>query len=240
MNNSQIAEVFDEIADVLEFQNANQFRVRAYRNAARTIRDLTEPAAAIVADPDRKLTDIESIGKDLAEKIATLVQTGELRQHKELIEQVPPSVLTLLRIPGLGPKKAAALHKELGIKSLDDVKRACEEGRVRTLKGFGEKTEKTILEGLAVASVSEVRFYWYKADALAQDVLAHLRECKSLEQIEAAGSYRRGKETVGDLDFLVVSSNPDEVMDRFGAFAPVEKVLARGVSMMSVRLCQVL
>jgi DNA polymerase (family 10) len=236
MNNSQIADVFDEIADVLEFQNANQFRVRAYRNAARTMRDLTEPAAAIVEDPDRKLTDIESIGKDLAEKITTLVKTGELRQHKELIQQVPPSVLTLLRIPGLGPKKAAALHKELGIKSLDDVKRACEEGRVRTLKGFGEKTEKTILEGLAVAAVGEERFYWYKADALAHDVIEHLQSCKSLEKIDAAGSYRRGKETVGDLDFLVVSSNPDEVMDRFGAFAPVDRVLARGPTKMSVRV----
>jgi DNA polymerase (family 10) len=236
MNNSQIADVFDEIADVLEFQNANQFRVRAYRTAARTMRDLTEPAAAIVENPDRKLTDIESIGKDLAEKITTLVKTGELRQHKELIQQVPPSVIALLRIPGLGPKRAAILHKELGIKSLDDVKRACEEGKVRGLKGFGEKTEKSILEGLSIASVAEVRFYWYKADAIAHDVIEHLRACKSLEKIEAAGSYRRGKETVGDLDFLVVSSNPTEVMDRFAAFAPVEKVLARGDTKMSVRV----
>jgi DNA polymerase (family 10) len=236
MNNSQIADVFDEIADVLEFQSANQFRVRAYRNAARTMRDLTEPAAAIVENPERKLTEIQSIGKDLAEKITTLVKTGELKQHMELIQQVPPSVLTLLRIPGLGPKRAAILHKELGIKSLDDVKRACEEGRVRALKGFGEKTEKTILEGLAIAAVGEERFLWCKADVLAHDVLEHLRACRSLEKIEAAGSYRRGKETVGDLDFLVVSSDPKEVMDRFAAFTPVEKVLARGDTKMSVRV----
>ncbi len=236
MTNSQVADVFDEIADMLEFQDANPFRVRAYRNAARTIRDLTEPVAAIVNDPDRDVTEIEGIGKDLAEKITTLVQTGQLRQHQELVQQVPPSVLSLMRIPGLGPKKAAALHRELGVKTLEDVRRACEEGKVRTLKGFGAKTEKIILEGLSIASAAEQRVYWYKADSIAQDMLDHLRACKSLEQIEAAGSYRRGKETVGDLDFLVVSSDANEVMDRFGEFAAVDKVLARGETKMSIRV----
>jgi DNA polymerase (family 10) len=236
MTNSQVADVFDEIADLLEFQNANPFRVRAYRNAARTIRDLTEPVSGIVDDPQRDLTEIEGIGEDLAQKIATLCQTGQLPQHQELLQKIPHSVLALMRIPGLGPKKAAALHRELGVQSLDDVKKACEEGRVRALKGFGAKTEKTILEGLTIASAAEERLYWYKADDLTQSLIQHLRACKSLEKIEAAGSYRRGKETVGDLDFLVVSSDPEEVMDRFAAFETVNKVLARGDTKMAVRV----
>ncbi len=238
MTNSQVADVFDEIADMLEFQDANPFRVRAYRNAARTIRDLTEPLTAIVNDPDRDLTEIEGIGKDLAEKIATLVQTGTLPQHQELMQQVPASVLSLMRIPGLGPKKAAALYRELGVKTLEDVRRACEEGKVRTLKGFGAKTEKTILEGLATAAVAEQRVYWFKADDIARAVREHLRPCKSLEKLEVAGSYRRGRETVGDLDILVVSSDPNEVMDRLATFPGVDKVLARGETKMSVRVSQ--
>ena len=119
MNNRDVAAAFDEIADLLEFQNANPFRVRAYRNAARRIGDLSEPLASIVADPDRELTDLDGIGKDLAEKIATLVETGKLPMLEELRAAIPAGVLALLRIPGLGPKKAAALHKELGITSLD-------------------------------------------------------------------------------------------------------------------------
>ncbi len=236
MTNSQVADVFDEIADLLEFQNANPYRVRAYRNAARTIRDLTEPVSGIVDDPQRDLTEIEGIGEDLAQKIATLCQTGQLPQHQELLQKVPHSVLALMRIPGLGPKKAAALHRELGVQSLDDVKKACEEGKVRALKGFGATTEKTILEGLTIASAAEERLYWYKADDLAQSLIQHLRACKSLEKIEAAGSYRRGKETVGDLDFLVVSSDPEEVMDHFATFETVNKVLARGDTKMAVRV----
>ncbi len=236
MTNSQIADVFEEIADLLEFQGANPFRVRAYRNAARTIRDLTEPVTAIIADPTRQLTDIEGIGDDLAQKITTLTETGELSQHKDLLQQTPHSVLALMRIPGLGPKKAAALHKELGVKTLEDVKAAAEAGKVRELKGFGAKTEKLILEGLAVAAAAEERVYWYKADNIAQSLMEHLRASPSVEQVEAAGSYRRGKETVGDLDLLVVSSNPDEVMDRFAEFATVGKILARGDTKMSVRV----
>ena len=126
MTNAHIADAFDQIADILEFQGANPFRVRAYRNAARTIRDYPEPLAAIVATQKAKLTEIDGIGNDLAAKIVTLVQTGSLPMLEELQAQVPESVLALLRIPGLGPKKAAALHKELGITTL-----AAAQGRLR-------------------------------------------------------------------------------------------------------------
>ncbi|MGE0610156.1 MAG: DNA polymerase/3'-5' exonuclease PolX [Pirellulales bacterium] len=236
MNNAQIAAVFDEIADLLEFQNANPFRVRAYRKASRIIGDLTESASGIVADPARELTEIDGIGADLAEKVATLLATGDVPLRQELAAQVPQSVMALLRIPGLGPKKAAALFKELGIATLDQLRAACEEHRVRELKGFGAKTEQTILAGLEIAGEAEKRFYWSEADGYVQSILEHLKACPSLEQIEASGSYRRGKETVGDLDFLVVSNDSSEVMDRLAAYEGVSATLARGETKMSIRL----
>lgn len=236
MTNAQIATIFDEIADVLEFQDANPFRVRAYRNAARTLRDLPEPAAAIVADAERKLTEIAGIGKDLAEKITTIVNTGDLPQRQELEAQVPSSVLALLRVPGLGPKRAAALHKELKVNTLDELREACQAHRVKELRGFGEKTENAIMAGLDFAGASHERLYWAEADQYAQALLAHLRQCASVEQIEVAGSYRRGRETIGDLDLLVTSANPGDVMDCLAGFEILETVLARGDTKMSIRL----
>jgi len=236
MTNAQIADVFDQIADLLEFQGANPFRIRAYRNGARKIRDLTEPVAAIVEDDNRQLTDISGIGKDLAEKCTSLVTTGELPMLNELLSEIPESVLSLLRIPGLGPKKAAVLYNELGIATLDELRAACEEGRVRELKGFAAKTEQAILKGMSIAAAAEKRIYWASADELARAMLAHLRACKSVKQLEMAGSYRRGRETVGDLDTLVVSDDVNEVMDRFGSFPGVAEVLLRGETKMSIRL----
>lgn len=236
MTNDRIAAAFDELADLLEFQGANPFRVRAYRNAARVIRDFPESMAAIVDAPNRSLTDIDGIGDDLAKKIATLVETGELPQLKELHAQVPVSVLDILRIPGLGPKKAAALHRELKIDSLDQLRVACEAGKVRELKGFGAKTEQTILKGIALASTAGQRLYWAEADRVAASLRQHLASCPSIRQLEIAGSYRRGKETVGDLDILVDSGNPAEVMDRLGAYPDTAAVLGRGDTKMSIRV----
>ncbi|HVX10792.1 MAG TPA: DNA polymerase/3'-5' exonuclease PolX [Pirellulales bacterium] len=236
MNNAQIANVFDEIADLLEIENANQFRVRAYRNGARAVRDMTEPVEALLADEDRKLTDIPGIGKDLAEKIVTLCETGSVPLHQELLAKIPVSVLTLMRVPGVGPKKAAALHHDLKISTLDELREACMSNRVRELKGFGEKTELIILAGLAQANSIQQRLTWAEADDFARSLLAHLRSCPSIRQLEPAGSYRRGRDTVADLDFLVVSDNPAEVMDRLAAFAGVETLIGRGDTKMSVRL----
>lgn len=236
MNNAQIANVLDEIADLLEIENANPFRVRAYRNGARAVRDLTEAIEAMLCDETRKLTDISGIGKDLAEKIATLCQTGSLPFHQELLAHIPVSVLTLMRVPGVGPKKAAALHRELNISTLEELRDACTTNLVQKLKGFGAKTEQTILAGLELAGSVQQRLTWAEADDFAQSLLAHLRSCPSIKELEPAGSYRRGRDTVADLDLLVVSSNPNEVMDRLAAFAAVETLLARGDTKMSVRL----
>src|SRR5580692_9157710 len=187
MNNTEIADVFDEIGDLLEFTDANPFRVRAYRNAARTIRDLTEPLAAIAHDPERALTDIQGIGKDLAEKIVTLLETGDVPQRRELRNQVPASVLELLRVPGLGPKKAATLWKELNISSLDELRAAAEGQQIRVLKGFGAKTEETILAGLSLAATAHDRMYWAEADDHVQSLKEHLRDCPGVTRLEAAG-----------------------------------------------------
>lgn len=236
MTNAEIAAVFEQVADLLEFKDENPFRVRAYRNAARAIRDLTESVSAIVADNWERLLAIEGIGKAVADKAATLARTGRLPQLDELLAEIPESVLAIMRIPGIGPKKAAALYHQLGVQTLDELKQACEAGRVRELKGFAAKTERAILEGLALASAAGQRLYWAEADQIAQALREHLRDAAAIEQLEWAGSYRRGRETVGDLDLLAVADRPAEVMDRFGEFPGVASVLARGDTKMSVRL----
>jgi DNA polymerase (family 10) len=236
MTNHEIADVFDQVADLLEFQGANPFRVRAYRNGARRIRDLTEPAIGIVEDDERSLTDLEGIGKDLAQKIETLLATGKLPQLEELKAAVPNSVLALLRIPGLGSKKAAALFHELKITTLEGLRAACEAGQVRALKGFGKKTEESILAGIDLAAHAGDRIYWAEADALVHELIAHLRSADGVRQIEVAGSYRRGRETVGDLDVLIEAKDGAAAMDRLAAFGAVAEVVARGDTKMSVRL----
>jgi DNA polymerase (family 10) len=236
MTNAEIARAFEEIADILDFQGANPFRVRAYRNAARQISHLSESLEAIQADCNRSLTEIEGIGKDLADKICTLITTGDLPLRKELAAQVPASVLTLLRIPSVGPKKAALLYKELNVATLDQLREACLAHRVQELKGFGKKTEELILKGLDVAATMQVRMYWAEADLFVQQLTAHLKNCRGIQQMSWAGSYRRGRETVGDLDLLVVSDRVGEVMDALGSYAGVADVLARGETKMSVRL----
>ena len=238
MNNSDISAAFDELGDLLEFQGANPFRVRAYRNAARTLKDLGEPLAAIAADPARKLTDIQGIGDDLADKIGVLLATGSLPQLEELRAQTPASVMALMRIPGLGPKKAAVLFKELAIQTLDELRAACETHQVQELKGFGKKTEETILAGLPLAAQAEVRLYWAEADVVAQDILQQLRKCQSIAQLEVAGSYRRGRETVGDLDILAISAQPEVAMDAFAALEGREATLARGDTRMAIRMAR--
>ncbi len=236
MTNAEIAAVFEQIADLLEFQDANPFRVRAYRNAARTIHDLPQSAAEIVGDPNRSLTEIEGIGKDLAEKIATLVQTGALPMLEELLAEVPESVLSIMRVPGLGPKRAAMLFHELKVSDIDQLREACQQHRVQELKGFGAKIEAAILQGLDIADEAGRRILWAEADQHVQSILSQMKSCRAIEKIAVAGSYRRGKDTVGDLDFLVVAKNAEAVMDHLIHYGGLAQVLARGETKMSIRL----
>ncbi len=243
MTNREIAAALEEVADLLEFQGANPFRVRAYRNGSRKVKDASQSLLGVVeASGAAALTELDGIGKDLAEKIGELATSGSLAMLNELREEVSPDVLKLMRVPGLGPKKAAVLHKELGIGSLDQLKAACEAEQVRGLKGFGKKTEETILAGVELAERASGRTKWATADAVVQRLLAHMDGLDAIKRQEPAGSYRRGKETVGDLDLLVdIGAEMDgeavtQVMDRFGEFEGVAEVIARGETKMSVRL----
>ncbi|MCI0462272.1 MAG: DNA polymerase/3'-5' exonuclease PolX [Gemmataceae bacterium] len=236
MENLEVAQAFDEVADLLELQGANPFRVRAYRNAARTLRDLPEPATEIVADPARKLEDLPGIGADLAEKIRTLLETGDLPLRRELRAQVPAGLRDLLSVPGLGPKRAQVLYQQLGIRSLGGLRQAAQRHRIRGLKGFGARTEENILRGVKNLAQAGQRVYLAEAKVYADALTRHLGGTPGLHGVEVAGSFRRRKETVGDLDVLVTCDDSARVMDRLAAYDGVAEVLARGPTRMTVRL----
>lgn len=236
MQNVEVARIFEELADLLELEGANPFRVRAYRNAARTLEALSVDVAAIVERDADELLQLGGIGKDLADKIVAIVRTGELPQLEELKKKIPPGVVQMLRIPGLGPKKVAALFKELGLDTLEALKQAAEQGQIAELKGFGKKTEHSILEGLGLVAEAGQRSHLADAKPEADAIVADLQQLKSTKQAIVAGSFRRRKETVGDLDVLVTSSDVNEAMDRLAANPLVVKVLARGDTKQTVRL----
>ena len=236
MENGQISAQITKLADLLEFQGANSFKIRAYRRGARVIKDSTESFSTMAQSDPSVLLEIDGIGKGVAEKITQLIQEGEISEINEILETVPATVLDILRIPGLGPKKAAALYQELGIQTLEQLQAACEAGEVQKLKGFAAKTEQSILEGMAIATAANERIYWSEADQLASSLSSHLNQCESIGQLEFAGSYRRGRETVGDLDILVVSQDPASVMAHFGNYPDLEQIIVQGDTKMSIRV----
>jgi len=236
LTNADIAAVFEHVADLLEYRGDNVFRVRAYRTAARTIDGMVESLASVRGDTTRRLTDLDGIGADLAGKIETLLDTGRLPLVADLEREVPAVVFDLMRVPGLGPKKVKALVDALGISSLAGLEDACRAGRVRGITGFGAKTEAAILENLAFAAdPARTRLLWSEADEIATPLLEWLRGCPAAEHVEAAGSLRRGRETVGDLDLLVASDEPALVMERFVAWPESTDVLLRGATKTSIR-----
>ena len=236
MENGQISAQITKLADLLEFQGANSFKIRAYRRGARVIKDSTESFSTMAQSDPSVLLEIDGIGKGVAEKITQLIQEGEISEINEILETVPATVLDILRIPGLGPKKAAALYQELGIQTLEQLQAACEAGEVQKLKGFAAKTEQSILEGMEIATAANERIYWSEADQLASSLSSHLNQCESIGQLEFAGSYRRGRETVGDLDILVVSQDPASVMAHFGNYPDLEQIIVQGDTKMSIRV----
>ena len=238
MQNPDIARLFDEVADLLEIQDANPFRVRAYRNAARTIRDYPEPLTDLVRAGTKDLTDIAGIGDDLAEKITDIVTTGELPLRKQLASKLPAGLLDLLRIPGLGPKRVKLLYKKLKVKSAADLATALDKGRVQKLKGFGPKMEEKMRAGIGQAQVGERRMLLNEAETQATALLAYLEAGGGGRQMEVAGSYRRRRETIGDLDIVVTSEGKDStpVMDRFVAYGDVANVISKGETRATVKL----
>ena len=233
MENPEVAQVFEEVADLLDIQGENPFRVRAYRNAARTLRDLSAPLAQM---PPEKLEDLDGIGKDLAGKIITILETGDLPLRRELRGQVPAGLHDLITVPGLGPKRAQTLHQRLNIGSLDSLRQAAEKHRIRKLRGFGAKTEEKILQALQGREETGRRVLLAEAQVFADAVVRHLKQAPGVGQVEVAGSFRRRKETVGDLDLLVTCRRAGPVMDHLADYEAVAEVLARGQTKMSVRL----
>lgn len=236
MDNNYIADAFEEMAELLELHGENPFRVRAYRSGAKAIRELNESIVDILSDADRSLKNVPGIGQTLADKAKVLVETGQIPQLEKLRLETPPILQRLTRIPGLGFKKALVLHRELGVTTLDELRAACEQNKVRDLKGFGAKTETSILAGLSIAEAASQRLRLDQVERLEQRLRLHFAGLSSIKRMEFAGSYRRGKETIGDLDILVISDDPSSVMDHFGTVGGMVSVTARGDTKMSLRL----
>ena len=235
VHNADIAAVFDEIADLLEIEGANQFRVRAYRNAARTLGELGRSVQAMVA-AGADLTELPGIGTDLAAKIQEIVATGTCSLLGRLHKELPPAITELLKVPGLGPKRVRALHHDLDVQTLEQLQRAAKDGRIREIPGFGPKTEQQILEAIQARVTQAHRFKLVEAAQYAEALLKFLAACSGVSQAIAAGSFRRMRETVGDLDILVTARTDSPVMQRFVEYEEVKEVLASGPTRASVVL----
>jgi DNA polymerase (family X) len=232
MDNFSVARIFREIADLLEIKGENPFKIRAYRTAADTVADCPERVSGLTPDERRKLP---GIGRDLAAKLAELVDTGELAFHRELLAQFPPSMLDLLKLQGVGPKTVAVLSRELNIRSLDELEAAAGAGRLRAIKGMGAKKEALILKAIGEQKQAQGRRLTAEAHDVAAVLIGHLRAHAPSASILPVGSLRRGCETCGDLDLLAAGAD-SSLMDVFVRHALVERVLGRGDTKSSVWL----
>jgi len=232
--NTDIAKIFDQVADLLEVNGADYYRVRAYRNASRVIRDLSTPLRVTAASNKKKLEDLPGIGKDLAGRIREILNTGDLALRAELETLLPGSLLEIMKVPGLGPRKTHELFLELGVTDLDGLEEAAASGKVRRLRGFGPGTERKILEGIHSIKGPGKQFFRSVAEVYARRIIEHMNAVPGLKRIEVAGSYRRLVETVGNLDILVTCDDALTAVERFGEFAPITRVITTGPTGASV------
>jgi DNA polymerase (family 10) len=235
VHNADIARIFEEIADLLEIQEANPFRVRAYRNAARTVSDVRRDLARVIA-AGKPLPKLPGIGADLAAKIEEIAGTGTTKLLQKLHKDLPPAITELLRIPGLGPQRVRALYRGLKVQTLDQLAAAARAGRVRQLPGFAAKTEAAILQSVEAHLTKKKRFKLTVAAQYAEPLAQYLRKSKGAGEVVICGSFRRMKETVGDLDILITSDMPDAVMARFAKYPEIKEMLASGPTRASALL----
>ncbi len=234
MTKEQIAEVLENFGRLLELKGENPFKIRAYSNAVRALETLAEPLEKLVAEA--RLDEIDGIGKAIAEKITTLVQTGALPQYDELRESFPADILTLFELQGLGAKKIKLIHDTLRISSISSLRRACKDGRIAAMPGFGEKTAANILAAIEHRKKNAGAFLLGDVATIAQRLLDDLRSHPEILHAEIAGSFRRGKEIVHDLDIIAATREPKLVSEDFAAHELVERVLAAGATKTSVVL----
>ncbi|HSN41247.1 MAG TPA: DNA polymerase/3'-5' exonuclease PolX [Burkholderiales bacterium] len=235
LHNADIAAIFEEIADLLEIKGENPFRIRAYRNAARSIAGFGQDIRSLF-DRGGELPKLPGIGADLDAKVHEIAATGSCALLDRLRKGFPPAITGLLKIPGLGPKRVKVLHAELQVRTIDELRQAARAGRVRDVAGFGEKTERHILQSLEAHADASRRFKLAVATQYAEALIAYLKKVPGVKQAIVAGSFRRMRETVGDLDILITAGSGSAAMEKFCAYDEVKEVLSRGETRASVVL----
>ena len=234
ITNSEIAVIFNRYADMLEIKGENPFKVRAYRNAARTVENIGKPLEELVRE-GYDLTKLPGIGTDLSSYIKEIVTTGKFSKLEEIEEEIPPSLVEMLSIEGLGPKRIKTLYEKLHIQSMEDLRRAAESGEIEKLPGFGPTLVQKILRGVRLAKKAGHRFKWSEAKEYVDDLLEYLGQLK-LSHLVVAGSFRRKKETVGDLDILATAEDFSEVIRHFVKYPKIKEVVSAGSTRSTVIL----
>ncbi|MBD3272007.1 MAG: DNA polymerase III, partial [Elusimicrobia bacterium] len=235
VQNNDIVRIFNKTADLLELNNENPFRVRAYRTAARTVGGLSQPIIEKI-NHDEDLSRLSGIGKDLAGKIKQIAKTGSFPQLKKLESSLPAELTSIMDISGLGAKRVRTMYDKLGIENKKDLEKAAQNKKIRKLAGFGKKTEQSILEGIKRSRNQHERLPFSIAEQYTGAIIEFLKKDKSIYQIELAGSNRRKKETVKDADILVTSKKKSSIMDTFTRYEDVGTVLSKGSTRSSIRL----
>ncbi|MBI3279529.1 MAG: DNA polymerase III, partial [Acidobacteria bacterium] len=236
MENREIACLLAETADLMEVAAEDSFRIRSYRNAASVIESYPERIEDVARDPERKLTGIPGVGKTIAAVIADILERGSFSKRDELLQKYHPGALELLKIQGLGPKSIALLIEHYDVRTLDDLERICREQKLRQLPRMGAKLEEKVLRGIEQFRSSAGRFLLSFATGLARELIEYLAATPGVECVQAAGSLRRGRETVGDLDLLVTGPDPAAALDRFTCYSRVHDVLGKGANKASARV----
>ncbi|MCZ6514366.1 MAG: DNA polymerase/3'-5' exonuclease PolX, partial [Acidobacteria bacterium] len=239
MENRDIAAVFEQIASLMKILQDDPkwtFKAAAYERAARSLESFPERAADLALDPERKLTAIPGVGADLASKIKELAETGKCEYHQEQLNKVPPTLLDMLQLQGVGPQKVRLFYKQMGIKSVAELQAAAQAEKLRGLPGMSKKSEENILKAVDTFERAVGRFLLAQADRTAELLASFLKESKNVDTVTPAGSLRRGKETVGDLDLLVIGKSHARIAEHFTSFPEITEVLAKGEDKVSVRL----
>ena len=239
MENREIAALFEEISNLMKINQDDpkwSFKAAAYDRAKRSIEGFPERLEDIARDPQRSLTDIPGIGEDLAKKIVELVETGKSKFHQEQLAKIPASLLDLLQLQTVGPQKVRLFYKEAGVKSIEDLEVAAKAGRLRTLPGMSVKSEENILKALEVYRRAAGRFRMDTAYEVAQQITSYLKKFSGVEEVTPAGSLRRGRETVGDLDLLVTGQDGAGIADHFAKYPAIDQLLAKGEDKVSIKL----